>query len=320
MLRIFRLLFTFTGFVFLFGAIAYPEWSSLDERLTYIRLAICMIVICQPRATFRCLRWLWNLSRHLFSSLNGSNEKQYETINQSLRSNTTQHSVEDTAFRFSYNCDTTEEEFLTAAMDYITATGVASVSTLQRGLKIGYARAARILDTLEEYGYVGPFAGTNPRDILITPKEWNSIKADPSHSPFEQKEAPNTDLIEDTIFCTTEEQANEFYRSHLLVDELYTKVVGTTYANDDGSSRQEALSLCKAGDGVLFQPWTFEGEPAVAVISEHGQIGNLPAYLADKFENGYEYDLIISGTITEITGGTNGRNYGCNLFIQLYKA
>lgn len=48
----------------------------------------------------------------------------------------------------------------------IKETGIASVSVLQRRLSIGYARASRIMDELEELGYVGPFRGSSPREIL----------------------------------------------------------------------------------------------------------------------------------------------------------
>lgn len=60
-----------------------------------------------------------------------------------------------------------EEELIKTALQIILETGKASTSLLQRKLKIGYARAARILDILEEKGIVGPQEGTKPRKILI---------------------------------------------------------------------------------------------------------------------------------------------------------
>ncbi len=60
-----------------------------------------------------------------------------------------------------------EEELVKAAFQIIMETGKASTSLLQRKLKIGYARAARILDILEEKGIVGPQEGTKPRKILV---------------------------------------------------------------------------------------------------------------------------------------------------------
>ncbi len=64
------------------------------------------------------------------------------------------------------------DELLPAAVDVILETGQASVSMLQRRLKLGYARAARIVDEMEEKGIVGPFEGSKPRQLLITKDQW----------------------------------------------------------------------------------------------------------------------------------------------------
>lgn len=69
------------------------------------------------------------------------------------------------------------DEMLPAAVDVILETGQASVSMLQRRLKLGYARAARIVDEMEERGIVGPFQGSKPRAILITKEQWNAMSA-----------------------------------------------------------------------------------------------------------------------------------------------
>ena len=68
------------------------------------------------------------------------------------------------------------DEMLPAAVDVILETGQASVSMLQRRLKLGYARAARIVDEMEEKGIVGPFQGSKPRSILITKEQWELRK------------------------------------------------------------------------------------------------------------------------------------------------
>ena len=68
------------------------------------------------------------------------------------------------------------DEMLPAAVDVILETGQASVSMLQRRLKLGYARAARIVDEMEEKGIVGPFQGSKPRAILITKDQWEARK------------------------------------------------------------------------------------------------------------------------------------------------
>ena len=68
------------------------------------------------------------------------------------------------------------DEMLPQAVDVILETGQASVSMLQRRLKLGYARAARIVDEMEEKGIVGPFQGSKPRSILITKDQWEAMK------------------------------------------------------------------------------------------------------------------------------------------------
>ncbi|MSU26504.1 MAG: cell division protein FtsK [Pedosphaera sp.] len=60
-----------------------------------------------------------------------------------------------------------DEELIEQCIEVIRSEQKASVSLLQRRLKIGYGRAARIMDVLEERGYVGPSKGAEPRDILI---------------------------------------------------------------------------------------------------------------------------------------------------------
>ena len=77
------------------------------------------------------------------------------------------------------------DEMLPAAVDVILETGQASVSMLQRRLKLGYARAARIVDEMEEKGIVGPFQGSKPRAILITKEQWEARKGGESQMDFD---------------------------------------------------------------------------------------------------------------------------------------
>ena len=69
-----------------------------------------------------------------------------------------------------------DDELLSAAVDVVLETGQASVSMLQRRLKLGYARAARLVDQMEERGYVGPFEGSKPRQLLIDKAKWQELK------------------------------------------------------------------------------------------------------------------------------------------------
>jgi S-DNA-T family DNA segregation ATPase FtsK/SpoIIIE len=60
------------------------------------------------------------------------------------------------------------DELIDQATEVVVETGMASVSMLQRRLKLGYARAARLVDQLEDKGIVGPFEGSKPRQVLVT--------------------------------------------------------------------------------------------------------------------------------------------------------
>ena len=62
--------------------------------------------------------------------------------------------------------DLGDDELLTQAKEVIIQSGKASASLLQRRLRVGYARAARILDLLEEEGFIGPGEGAKPREVF----------------------------------------------------------------------------------------------------------------------------------------------------------
>ena len=64
------------------------------------------------------------------------------------------------------------DDMLDDAIECVIEMGMASTSMLQRKLKFGYARAARIIDQMEERGIVGPFEGSKPRQVLITKEQW----------------------------------------------------------------------------------------------------------------------------------------------------
>ena len=80
------------------------------------------------------------------------------------------------------------DEMLPAAVDVILETGQASVSMLQRRLKLGYARAARIVDEMEEKGIVGPFQGSKPRAILVTKEQWQTMRLQGKQMDFDDLE------------------------------------------------------------------------------------------------------------------------------------
>lgn len=64
------------------------------------------------------------------------------------------------------------DDMLPAAVEVVIEAGLASVSLLQRRLKLGYSRAARIVDEMESLNIVGPYEGSKPRKVLITMQQW----------------------------------------------------------------------------------------------------------------------------------------------------
>ena len=94
------------------------------------------------------------------------------------------------------------DELLPQAVDVILETKQASVSMLQRRLKLGYSRAARMVDQMEEMGIVGPFEGSKPRKILITKEQWQEMQ-------YVQGTAPSEVLQAQTEFADVNEEEPE---------------------------------------------------------------------------------------------------------------
>ncbi len=94
------------------------------------------------------------------------------------------------------------DELLPQAAEIIFETKIASVSALQRRLKLGYARAARIVDQLEEVGVLGPFEGSKPRQIVMTYQQWQEMQFIHGTAPIapsvpDQTMTSAADLFED---------------------------------------------------------------------------------------------------------------------------
>ena len=68
------------------------------------------------------------------------------------------------------------DEMLAKAVDVVIEMKSCSVSMLQRRIKLGYSRAARIVDQMEEIGVVGPYEGSKPRAVIVDRDQWNEMK------------------------------------------------------------------------------------------------------------------------------------------------
>ena len=88
------------------------------------------------------------------------------------------------------------DDKLQKAIEVVVEAGMASTTLLQRKLSLGYARAARLIDELEERKIVGPFEGSKPRKVLITKQQWMemcALSSDPAPVP---DDAPPFDVDE----------------------------------------------------------------------------------------------------------------------------
>lgn len=85
--------------------------------------------------------------------------------------------------------DDVDEQLFAQAVRLVVNNGQASTSMLQRRFRIGYTRAARIVEMMEERGIVGPLSGARPREILVSRDEAERILA--GESDFENHEGPN---------------------------------------------------------------------------------------------------------------------------------
>lgn len=108
----------------------------------------------------------------LISFIKEQGESDYdEAISKEIEEKAVQEKKKGSAFDSTEEGDDTDP-LLSSAVDIVLELGSASTSVLQRKLKVGYARGARIVDQLQEKGIVGPPEGSKPRKVLITKQQW----------------------------------------------------------------------------------------------------------------------------------------------------
>ena len=72
------------------------------------------------------------------------------------------------------------DPLLNEAIEAVIETGQASTSFIQRRFKLGYARAGRIIDQMEQRGVISGYHGSKPREVLMSKERWNKLKKEPS--------------------------------------------------------------------------------------------------------------------------------------------
>ena len=117
------------------------------------------------------------------------------------------------------------------AVEVVIDNGMASTSLLQRKLKLGYARAARIMDQLEERGIIGPHQGAKPREVLISRSEWMQMQTTGVVSTAAEPE------VQQLSFEDTEEEVLE------QVEETFEEMQPLPFDMDEEEFEPEFIEL-----------------------------------------------------------------------------
>lgn len=130
-----------------------------------------------------------------------------------------------------------DDELLPQAKDVIIKSQKASASLLQRRLRVGYARAARILDILEEQGFIGPAHGAKPREILVDMEEAEDYLSTNdkviTHAPEAKdtvEEADEVEEFDDDVIGAYEDEDDDEDDDHGIDDDITN---ADTYQSND---------------------------------------------------------------------------------------
>lgn len=104
-----------------------------------------------------------------FLKANGEVKYSEDIIETIEKANTTDKDLERE------DCDDDTDPFLNDAIETVIETGQASTSFIQRRFKVGYARAGRIIDQMEERGVISGYQGSKPREVLMSKERWQEL-------------------------------------------------------------------------------------------------------------------------------------------------
>lgn len=131
------------------------------------------------------------------------------------------------------NSEDDSDELLPDAVEVVLEVGMASTTLLQRKLKLGYARAARIIDDLEEKRIIGPFEGSRPRKVLITKEQWYEMNALSSTEPSKSEKGnylSSSDYEEDIEDITSE---TNYFGGY--TNDGYEDIYSSSYSDENES-------------------------------------------------------------------------------------
>ena len=89
-----------------------------------------------------------------------------------------EENIMDTISKVNMEKSSDEDDLLSEAIEFVVESGQGSASMLQRKFKIGFNRAARLIDSMEERGIVGPNEGSKPRKVLMSKQDLQNLEGE----------------------------------------------------------------------------------------------------------------------------------------------
>ena len=107
-----------------------------------------------------------------FVKANGEASYNEDIIESIEKANSTDKEIEEGSLD-----DDETDPLLAEAIEVVIETGQASTSFIQRKFKVGYARAGRIIDQMEERGVISGYQGSKPREVLMSKERWQELNS-----------------------------------------------------------------------------------------------------------------------------------------------
>jgi S-DNA-T family DNA segregation ATPase FtsK/SpoIIIE len=159
------------------------------------------------------------------------------------------------------------DELYEDAIDVVVREGRGSVSLLQRSLGIGYGRAARLIDFMAEDGIVGPYAGSQAREVVISLADWQRMQggeAEPEPEPAPKKRRSNKiipvpDEEEEIIVQATRTAPAEVFEEEEEAEYEEEQYEEEDYEEEEAEYEHEEYEEEEAGDEEVVYEYE-EGE------------------------------------------------------------
>ncbi len=200
------------------------------------------------------------------------------------------------------------DSIFTQAVETVIEFGQASTSIIQRALKVGYARAGRLIDDMEQEGIVGPHMGHHPRNVLITYDEWlkrrdkyiEKQSCDSNKDGVVKDDTADDKASTDSEYLTLE----DYYRDKFGIESDYSddgyfvnKLDNYVFEHSSGSeqtklvtqlvrySLPDTLKLLLIDDGSEFN--AYRGIPSLLlpIISNHEKVVGVLSWVLSEMKN-----------------------------------